>query len=183
MSCCIHLDCFQRGANRSTHAMPMALALLTARPNGTFGSARDQLSILFGSETRFGIPSSKTFSNIQLQSPLGKSQPAFVRTILSAGGCFVVRRQHFARTPFKRALVLSLHISRPQWPLAPQWASFSQTGPTQGHWDSLKLGKCDLGLFSQCFFKEACDIDFPPKHCCVFLIPLLRNAKKNAITN
>jgi hypothetical protein len=37
-------------------------------------------------------------------------------------------------------------MSRPHWPLAPQWAPFSRTGPTQGLRNSLELEKNDFGL-------------------------------------
>jgi hypothetical protein len=51
---------------------------------------------------------------------------------LGVGGCFVVRRSHFASTPFKYALAAPSRLfeSTPDWPLATQWTP--RTRPTQG---------------------------------------------------
>jgi hypothetical protein len=62
-----------------------------------------------------------------------KKLPMYVRTFFGAGRCFIVRRPHFARTPFKHGLVATslAAMSRPHCPLAPQWPPFWRAGPLE----------------------------------------------------
>jgi hypothetical protein len=76
-----------------------------------------------------------------------KGKTMCVRTFLGAGRCFVPRsctvalRQNSVQT---RPSGTFAAMSRPHWPLAPQWAPFLRTGPTQGFWSSLELEKNGL---------------------------------------